>query len=131
MEKKLAVASRRTFLGRVGVAAVGFSVTGADLNALGRPASPPLDDGRHDRVGESFFTRERAARDEREVPTPAQIPNDDERRFPSFIGNFSKGLPHNSLGEVDANAYQILLDAVRAGTEGHSRMSRWRERTSW
>src|SRR4051794_37745908 len=29
----------------------------------------------------------------------------------NFIGNFSKGLPHNGFGEVDTAAYQTLLHA--------------------
>ena len=28
----------------------------------------------------------------------------------TFIGNYSKGLPHNSKGEVDQSAYNIFLD---------------------
>ena len=33
-----------------------------------------------------------------------------------WIGNFSKGLPHNSFGEVSTSAYQTFLDACAAGT---------------
>jgi membrane-associated phospholipid phosphatase len=38
--------------------------------------------------------------------------NDDETRYPGYIGNFSKGLPHNALGEVEPAAYQALLNAM-------------------
>jgi hypothetical protein len=41
--------------------------------------------------------------------------NGDETRYPSRIGNYTKGMPHNAFGEVDANAYQSLLDAVAGG----------------
>ena len=41
--------------------------------------------------------------------------NGDEARFPSRIGNYTKGMPHNSFGEVDPAAYQSLLDAVASG----------------
>lgn len=41
--------------------------------------------------------------------------NGDEQRFSDFIGNFTKGLPHNQLGEVECSAYQKLLDALRSG----------------
>ncbi|MBE9053955.1 vanadium-dependent haloperoxidase [Nostocales cyanobacterium LEGE 11386] len=34
---------------------------------------------------------------------------------PNFIANFSKGLPHNELGEVDAKAYNALLKALKSG----------------
>ena len=42
--------------------------------------------------------------------------NGDEGRYPSYIGNFHKGLPHDLFGEVDKAAYQTLLDALSSGT---------------
>ena len=44
-----------------------------------------------------------------------QITNGDERNFPHYIGNFSKGLVHNSVGEVSHSSYQSLLAAVNSG----------------
>ncbi|MEO8380716.1 MAG: vanadium-dependent haloperoxidase [Acidobacteriota bacterium] len=48
--------------------------------------------------------------------TPTKIKstgnNGDEKDFPTFIGNFHKGLPHDQFGEVNKAAYQTLLDAV-------------------
>ncbi len=54
--------------------------------------------------------------------TPTKIKktgsNGDEERFkgaddkPNYIGNFSKGLPHDKFGEVDRAAYKSLLHAV-------------------
>lgn len=41
--------------------------------------------------------------------------NGDETRYANRIGNYSKGLPHNSFGEVAPNAYQSLLDAIDSG----------------
>src|SRR5262245_25051577 len=38
--------------------------------------------------------------------------NGDEDRYPSRFASYSKGLPHNNLGEVDPNAYQNLLSAI-------------------
>jgi hypothetical protein len=43
--------------------------------------------------------------------------NGDEARYPNYIGNFHKGLPHDSFGEVDKAAYQTLLDALSSGTD--------------
>src|SRR5258708_34251227 len=34
---------------------------------------------------------------------------------PNHIGNYSKGLVHNNIGEVDPNSYQSLLNAVGNG----------------
>ena len=78
----------------------------------------PTDSGNDgvERVLDSYQNREQAARAETRIPVPRQITNGDEQRYPSFIGNFSKGLPHNAIGEVVPNAYGKLLDAVRQGT---------------
>lgn len=72
-------------------------------------------DGNGTRVEQSFQVRLGAALRERQVPTPAHPTNGDEGRYASRIGNFSKGLPHNSAGEVDATAYESLIDALSSG----------------
>jgi hypothetical protein len=41
--------------------------------------------------------------------------NGDEALYPNRIGNYSKGLPHNNVGEVDPAAYQSLLQALSSG----------------
>jgi hypothetical protein len=43
------------------------------------------------------------------------VPNKDEQEFPDYIACFSKGLPQNQYGEVNAAAYKALLDAVESG----------------
>jgi hypothetical protein len=70
------------------------------------------DDDGSSRRGRSYRIRRRAAIAERRVPVPPQIANGDEARYPNFIGNYSQGLPHNSIGEVDRTAYKALLAAV-------------------
>jgi hypothetical protein len=67
-------------------------------------------------VTDSYQVREEAARVEGEVPVPKQISNCDEQNYQNFIGNYSKGLPHNAIGEVEPSAYRSLLSAVRQGT---------------
>lgn len=60
--------------------------------------------------------RERAARLAYDRPHPDQISNSDENRFPNYIGNFHKGLPHDAgTGEVATRAYQALLQALNSG----------------
>jgi hypothetical protein len=59
--------------------------------------------------------RIRAARQEHCLPLPAQIDNGDEDRYPNWIGSFSKGLPHDAIGEVNPAAYDSLLTAVSSG----------------
>ncbi len=68
------------------------------------------------RAEECFNIRREAALDERQVPTPNQVTNGDEERYANFIGSYSKGLPHNSIGEVDRTSYERLLDAAGGGT---------------
>ena len=46
---------------------------------------------------------------------PVQTCNGDEALYPNRIGNYSKGLFHNSIGEVDSGGYQALLDALTSG----------------
>jgi hypothetical protein len=41
--------------------------------------------------------------------------NGDEARYPSRIANYSKSMPHNSFGEVDLDAYDSLLKAIKSG----------------
>jgi hypothetical protein len=84
----------------------------------GAIAETPSSDGSSTgRIRDSYENREEAAREESKVPVPQQITNGDEQNARlKFIGNFSKGLPHNTIGEVDATAYLALLSAVRRGT---------------
>jgi hypothetical protein len=59
--------------------------------------------------------RRQAAQIAYERQHPRHVNNGDEARYPNRIGNFSKGLPHNALGEVDPAAYETLLTALRKG----------------
>lgn len=56
--------------------------------------------------------RVEAAANQRRVLIPDHPDNGDEDRYAKRIGNYSKGLPHNALGEVDPGAYDALLDAM-------------------
>src|SRR6516162_5661454 len=112
-------ATRREFLTRMRGAATAALVPSAVSFASSVEAGQgPTDSGNDgvERVLDSYQNREQAARAETRIPVPRQITNGDEQRYPSFIGNFSKGLPHNAIGEVVPNAYGKLLDAVRQGT---------------
>ncbi|GJM09804.1 MAG: vanadium-dependent haloperoxidase [Lysobacteraceae bacterium] len=46
------------------------------------------------------------------VGQAAQAVNTDETALPGYVGNFSKTLPHNELGEVDPVAYEALVDGL-------------------
>jgi hypothetical protein len=79
-------------------------------------AEPPSEQASaHQRAEEAFRVRRDAALQEKQAPGVMQTANGDEAAFASRIGNFSKGLPHNALGEVDSNAYSIFLQAMENG----------------
>jgi hypothetical protein len=59
--------------------------------------------------------RRNAAIFQRDLPETPSIGNGDEDLYPSRIASYSKGLPHNDLGEVDLNAYNALLRALNSG----------------
>ncbi len=59
--------------------------------------------------------RDNAALFESSQPPSEQISNGDELNLPSYIACFTKGLPHDELAEVQANAYQSLLQALSTG----------------
>lgn len=64
------------------------------------------------RLDQAYQRRLQAAQRLQESVTVTHPTNGDESRYASFIGNFSKGLPHNALGEVEPAAYQALVEAM-------------------
>jgi hypothetical protein len=68
-----------------------------------------------ERAEQAFQIRRTAAIAERHVSVPRHSTNGDEQLYPNKIGNYSKGLPHNSIGEVDPAAYASLLTAISSG----------------
>jgi len=67
------------------------------------------------RAEESFELRRDRAKAQRDLPLPDHLTNGDEDAYAKKIGNFSKGLPHNALGEVDLAAYDALVMACATG----------------
>jgi hypothetical protein len=63
----------------------------------------------------SYIKRVNAARDQFRVPLPTHVSNGDETLYPTFIGNFSKGLAHDASGEVSPAGYGKFLTAVNSG----------------
>lgn len=113
--------SRRSFLSRVGAST---AVAAAATVALPSPLLGQNTEGLSEVSGhgngpsrreQSYQIRVKAAIAEHKIHTPPHINNGDEALYPSFIGNYSQGLPHNSIGEVDPSAYQALLTAVNSG----------------
>jgi hypothetical protein len=71
--------------------------------------------GGRDRRRRAAQVRARAARLQEELPALRHPTNGDERELPRFIACFSKGLPHDRLGEVDARSYELLRKALASG----------------
>jgi hypothetical protein len=61
---------------------------------------------------QAYQNRNCASREQYTVPLPSHENNGDEQLYANKIANFSKGLPHNALGEVIPEAYDDLLAAL-------------------
>jgi len=101
--------SRRTLLGGAALVSAARQLHGED------GSDQSIAGGGQQRRAAAFQVRLRAAQAERQLPLPDQVANGDEDRYASRIANYSKGLPHNRLGEVDGNAYRALLSAASSG----------------
>jgi hypothetical protein len=112
--------SRRAFLGRA-AAAITAAFGNASL-ATGQSLNQDLDirtpQGRssaHTRRQLAFRIRVEAARSERDRPLAQHPANGDEDLYPARIASYTKGLPHNLLGEVDTAAWNSLKHALASG----------------
>src|SRR6266571_8235172 len=122
--------SRRRFIGRIGgAAAAAWTASAISLSPVLGSKSVKAEAatvlGRQ-RAIEAYDLRKDAALAEYHLPIVAHPNNGDEDLYSNKIGNYSKGLPHNNLGEVDLAAYNSFLAAIRSGLpsgfrEHHSR----------
>jgi hypothetical protein len=111
-------ASRRRFLGYLSSAPGLMSVGGAGLlSTLNAPSAlgdtGPLDPAQ--RLQRAFVIRRDAAVFQRDRAQQPSVANGDEQLYPSRIASFTKGLPHNDLGEVDLTAYSAMTGALSSG----------------
>ncbi len=107
--------SRRSFLGGVGASGAAAVVGAVEVPSLLVPTEARADDDDSSRRARSYRIRVAAAEAQRDVPAPRHMSNGDERRYDNFIGNYSQGLPHDNIGEVEPTAYQALLTALHTG----------------
>lgn len=63
----------------------------------------------------AFRVITKAASFYKKIPIRQHLSNGDEKRYPNKIGNYSKGLPHNELGEVDLDAYNKYIATLDTG----------------
>ncbi len=83
--------------------------TSAVTGALGPESGPQ-------RRAHAFRIRVNAAKIAQSVPLPVHQNNEDDARYADLRGSYSKGLPHDAIGEVDPSAYQSLRAALASGT---------------
>lgn len=117
--------SRRAFLTQMsGTAAatlaLGAAAAGPVASASAASQSNPQDLAQSTaparaRALRCLVNRVNAAQAEFNLPIPTQITNGDESRYANRIGSYSKGLVHNSIGEVDPASFASLLRAVNTG----------------
>src|SRR5436190_1913609 len=111
--------SRRRFIGRVGGATAATWTAGAIglsplLGSKSVRAEAATVLGRQ-RAIEAYNLRKDAALADYHLPIVSHPNNGDEDLYSNKIGNYSKGLPHNNLGEMDLVAYNSYLAAIRSG----------------
>ena len=114
--------TRRRFLGRVGgatAATVTAGVVGSSSPSLAGTNNGGVAEARlpgyHRRAHQAYLVRHKAALYQRARPFPDHPTNNDEERYANKIGSYAKALPHDSLGEVDINAYHALVHATQTG----------------
>src|SRR5215831_13712792 len=107
--------NRRKFLGYLNAAPTLTAFAGAGLLSTQSVFADtgPLDPSQ--RRQRAFVIRRDAAMYQRDVPPTPSVSNGDEEAYANRIANFTKGLPHNDLGEVDLNAYNAYLQALNSG----------------
>jgi hypothetical protein len=110
---------RRAFFGKAATVAAGLAGSAALTTATGLAkaqgyASLGTASGKVRQVT-AWQIRTEAARLERNRPLADHSTNGDETRYSNKIANYTKGLPHNSLGEVDPAAWNSLIQALGTG----------------
>src|SRR5437867_9865027 len=111
---------RRSFVKRalaVSAAAnsVGLLARLGPSEAKAGPIAAGLPGDSAQRRQEAYRIRQEAALLQFNQPLVDHPNNGDEALYSNRIGSYSKGLPHNAFGEVNANAYNALLRALSTG----------------
>jgi PAP2 superfamily len=113
--------SRRSFLGRAGsVTALALVAPTVYLSTSHTARSAELPKGGRSaasgRAEKAYQIRHEAALRQKNLPLQDHPTNDDEKLYSNKVGSFTKGLPHNQLGEVDERAYAAMVRAVETGS---------------
>jgi hypothetical protein len=107
---------RREFFGRA--AMLSAALGGLSIPAVATPAAAKplkLSPADKHRRKEAYDCRVDAARLALDRPGDPYSPNGDEQRYEDNAGSYSKGLPHDALGNVDPTAFAALQAACKSG----------------
>ncbi len=107
--------SRRSFLGSA-AATVAMGVAGLPTFERIAEAEDIGPQTAEKRRAEARKVRREMAQLAFQRSLPKHPDNGEEKDYP-FVANFSKGLPHNGLGEVDPGAYESLREALGTGNK--------------
>ncbi len=103
----------------VGLSTIAQAANGSEaaISSHNRPLTghPILGDNPARRSADAFRLRVSAARSYLQNFIGPLRNNGDEGRYADFRASYSKGLPHNALGEVDPTAYRAMLKALASG----------------
>ena len=98
--------------GGAGLISTCLGLSSRPVNAV--EVGPDKEEKRRDNA---FAIRRDAARAQESLPLPHHPTSSDDSAYPTFIGSFTKGLPHNSFGEVNPAAYLALRKALTTGRQ--------------
>jgi membrane-associated phospholipid phosphatase len=108
--------SRRGFLqglsGAAALGAAGAAVTAVELVAPTEAEALDVSGNPSHRRNDAHDIRRDAAQYHKQQSVPAHPCNGDEQRYSDLRAQYSKTLPHNSLGEPDAAAYAAFVAAA-------------------
>lgn len=113
---------RRKFLGNIsGITAATLAASVVKLPFLSASANTVVEaseigpESGKRRCNRAYRIRHHAALHQKNLPIPDHPSNDDEDLYTNKMGNYTKGLRHNSVGEVDLAAYHALYEAIKQG----------------
>lgn len=101
--------NRRTFLG--GTAATAVSLLGFPLAASAEEIGPESPTARYNNA----YQRRAASAIAQKVRPFIHLTNGDDEKYPTKFASYTKGLPHDSLGNVNLAAYSALINALSTG----------------
>ena len=110
--------SRRSFLETgtsAGLATASVGWGAATFQPVGANAADPTQVNRSPRQLAAFQIRQAAAQAYLDESATVHMANGDEARYADKRASFSKTLPHNDAGEVDAEAFKTFVTVLTGG----------------